>query len=546
MGNSKFSISAPILLAVGLAAGVLLGATMINQGNTHQAVVNSVIKFREVISNIEKSYVDDVDSENLVDDAITKMLENLDPHSIYIPKKDVELTNADLRGEFEGIGIEFNIIRDTIIVVAPITGGPSEEIGIKSGDKIIEVDGENVAGIGITIRGVIDRLRGPKGSEVNIGILNSGSKDLDYFKIIRDKIPQYSVDVGYMINDHIGYIKISRFSSTTYDEFRKELEDLKAQGMEKLILDLQGNPGGYMDRAVNVADEFIAGDKLIVSQDGRVKRYNAEYRAYKKGLFEEGPLIVMINEGSASGSEIVAGALQDHDRALIVGRRSFGKGLVQMPISLSDGSELRLTISRYYTPSGRSIQKPYNGDMNNYQADRMMRYEHGEFFSEDSIKVNDSLIYKTSKGRIVYGGGGIMPDYFVPLDTTYDSHYLTELIYSNVIREYTLNYFNENRERLEKMSLDNFSNDFEVSEAMLGDLVSLGNQFDISFDQAQFNKSKPMIKNRIKAYIARSVWNNKGWYKIANEFNVTFQEALNHFDIAEHLASAENLLNKKY
>ncbi len=546
MGNSKFSITAPILLAVGLAAGVLLGATMINQGNTNQAIVNSVMKFKEVMSSIEKSYVDDVDSEVLVNDAITKMLEKLDPHSIYIPKRDVELTNADLRGEFEGIGIEFNIIRDTIIVVSPITGGPSEEIGIKSGDKIVEVDGENVAGIGITIRGVIDRLRGPKGSEVTVGILRRKSKELDHFKIIRDKIPQFSVDVGYMVNDHIGYIKISRFSSTTYDEFRKELEELKAQGLEKLILDLQGNPGGYMDRAVNVADEFIDGDKLIVSQDGRVKRYNAEFRAYKKGLFEEGPLIVLINEGSASGSEIVAGALQDHDRALIVGRRSFGKGLVQMPIPLSDGSELRLTISRYYTPSGRSIQKPYNGDMDNYQADHTQRYEHGEFFNEDSITVNDSLIYKTSKGRIVYGGGGIMPDYFVPLDTSYDSPFMTELVYNNVIREYTLNYFNENRESLEKMSLESFSNDFEVTGPMLQELLNLAGQFNISFDQAQFDKSKPLIKNRIKAYIARSVWNNKGWYKIANEFNETFQEALNQFDKATHLAGAGSLVNKKY
>lgn len=546
MGNTKFNISAPILVAIGLAAGVLLGATMINQGATDHEIVSSVVKFREVISNIEKSYVDDVESEELVDDAIAKMLEKLDPHSIYIPKSEVELTNADLRGEFEGIGIEFNIIRDTIIVVSPITGGPSEGAGIRSGDKIIKVDGENVAGIGINIRGVIDRLRGPKGSEVRIGILRKKNSELEEFNITRDKIPQYSVDVGYMVNDHVGYIKISRFSATTYDEFKKELENLKAQGMEKLILDLQGNPGGYMDRAVNVADEFIEGDKLIVSQDGRVKRYNAEYRAFKKGLFEEGPLIVLINEGSASGSEIVAGALQDHDRALIVGRRSFGKGLVQMPIPLLDGSELRLTISRYYTPSGRSIQKPYNGNMDTYHADRMQRYEHGEFFSEDSIVVNDSLIYKTSKGRTVYGGGGIVPDYFVPLDTSYDSQYMTELIYNNVIREYTLEFYNENRESLEKMGLEVFSEEFSVTEAMLHDLITLGKKVNVSFDREAFEKSKPLIINRIKAYIARSAWNNTGWYKLANEYNETFREALNHFDKAEHLASTESLVNEKY
>jgi len=546
MGNSKFQVRAPILVAIGLAAGILLGATMINQGKTKNLIISSVIKFREVISNIDKSYVDDVETNDLVDDAIVKMLEKLDPHSIYIPKSDVALTNADLKGEFEGIGIEFNIIKDTIIVVAPINGGPSEEAGLKSGDKIIEVDGENVAGIGITIRGVIDRLRGPKGSEVTVGILRLNRENLIDFKIIRDKIPQYSVDVGYMVNDEIGYIKISRFSATTYDEFKKELEDLRSQGLQKLILDMQGNPGGYMDRAVNVADEFIAGDKLIVSQDGRAKRYNAEYRAYKKGLFEDGPLIVLIDEGSASGSEIVAGALQDHDRALIVGRRSFGKGLVQMPIPLSDGSELRLTISRYYTPSGRSIQKPYNGNKESYHADRMHRFENGEYFSEDSISINDSLIYKTSKGRIVYGGGGIMPDYFVPLDTTYDSPYLSQLMYNNVIREFTLNYYNENRTELDNMNLENFNNYFVVTDRMLDQMLKLANDVNIAYNEEDFEKSKPLLKNRIKAYIARSAWNNIGWYKVANEYNEIFQEALNHFEKAEHLARTESLVNKKY
>ncbi len=546
MGNSKFQIRAPILVAIGMAAGILLGATLINQGTTNNLIISSVIKFREVISNIDKSYVDDVETNDLVDDAIVKMLEKLDPHSIYIPRSEVALTNADLKGEFDGIGIEFNIIKDTIIVIAPINGGPSEDAGLKSGDKIIKVDGKNVAGIGITIRGVIDRLRGPKGSEVTVGILRLNRETLINFKIIRDKIPQYSVDVGYMINDEIGYIKISRFSATTYDEFKNELENLKSQGLQKLILDMQGNPGGYMDRAVNVADEFISGDKLIVSQDGRAKRYNAEYRAYKKGLFEDGPLIVLIDEGSASGSEIVAGSLQDHDRALIVGRRSFGKGLVQMPIPLTDGSELRLTISRYYTPSGRSIQKPYNGNKDYYHADRMHRFENGEYFNEDSVSINDSIIYKTSKGRVVYGGGGIMPDYFVPLDTTYDSPYLSQLLINNVIREFTLNYYNKNRQNLESMSLDDFNNDFFVSDQMLNQLLILAKQANIDYHKEDFEKSKPLIKNRIKAYIARSAWNNTGWYKVANEFNEIFREALNHFEKAEHLAQTESLINKKY
>lgn len=544
MSNSKFQVRAPILVAVGLAIGIFLGATMLNNNGSNNVVITSVKKFREVMSNIENSYVDEVDEEVLVDDAINKMLENLDPHSIYIPKKDVELTNADLRGQFDGIGIEFNIIKDTIIVISPLVGGPSEAVGIKSGDKIVKVDDELVAGIGITIRDVVSKLRGPKGTEVVVSMLRKGESSLLDFTIKRDKIPQYSVDAGYMVNDEIGYIKITRFSSTTYDEFREKMTELTSQGMKKLILDLQGNPGGYMDRAVNVTDEFISGDKLIVTQDGRVKRYNAEFRAYRKGLFEEGPLIVLINEGSASGSEIVAGALQDHDRALIVGRRSFGKGLVQMPIPLTDGSELRLTISRYYTPSGRCIQKPYDGDeRESYHLDRMERYQNGEYFNEDSIKLADSLRYLTAKGRYVYAGGGIMPDHFVPLDTMKDSHYLSKLLYNSVLREYTLNYYNENMSELENMTLSDFQNNFKVSQKMMSTLLAAAEESGIEFNEEQYNLSKPLIINRIKSYIARSVWNNEGWYRISNEYNEVYNTALNLFDQAEHLASAEYLTN---
>jgi carboxyl-terminal processing protease len=541
MGNKKFDIRAPFLIAIGIAAGILIGATLINQNTSSKIIVSSVTKFREIISNIEHSYVDEVNAEDLVDGAILEMLDKLDPHSVYIPQKDVEFTNADLRGEFEGIGIEFNIIKDTILVVAPLIGGPSEAVGLKSGDKIIKVDGELVAGIGITIRDVVNALRGPKGTEVVVSILRNKETELIDFNIIRDKIPQYSVDAAYMINDEIGYIKIIRFASTTYEEFREKMVELTAQGMTKLILDLQQNPGGYMERAVDVADEFISGDKLIVSQDGRVKRYNAEFRAYRKGLFEENPVIVLIDEGSASGSEIVAGALQDHDRALIVGRRSFGKGLVQMPIPLSDGSELRLTISRYYTPSGRCIQKPYADGKDSYHADRINRFENGEYFSEDSIEFADTLKYNTAKGRIVYGGGGIMPDHFVPLDTSYNSAYLSHLRYRNVIREFTLNYYNEHSKELEAMSLSEFKNNFRVTDKMLKELVRLGESADIEYNEEQYLASKPLIINQIKSFIARSVWNNEGWYRLANEYNEIFQQALKQFDEAEHLASAEDL-----
>jgi carboxyl-terminal processing protease len=549
MGNTKFDIRAPLLIAIGLAVGILIGVFLINQTTSSKIIVSSVTKFREIISNIESSYVDEVDAEDLevdaedlVNGAILDMLDQLDPHSIYIPKKDVEITNADLRGEFEGIGIEFNIIKDTIIVVAPLVGGPSEAVGLKSGDKIIKVDGETVAGIGITIRDVVNALRGPKGTEVIVSIMRKNKQEFLDFNIIRDKIPQYSVDAAYMIDEEIGYIKVTRFASTTYEEFRVKMVELNSKGMTKLILDLQGNPGGYMERAVDLADEFISGDKLIVSQDGRVKRYNAEFRAYRKGLFEENPVIVLIDEGSASGSEIVAGALQDHDRALIVGRRSFGKGLVQMPIPLSDGSELRLTISRYYTPSGRCIQKPYMDGKDSYRADRMNRYENGEYFTQDSIEFNDSLKYNTAKGRIVYGGGGIMPDHFVPLDTTYNTAYLSHLLYNNVLREFTLNYYNENSEKLEAMSLSDFQNSFTVTDKMMNELIHLGENAGIAYDEEDYIASKPLIINRIKSFIARSVWNNEGWYRIANEYNEVYKEALKQFDQAEHLASAETLM----
>lgn len=541
MGNKKFDVRAPLLIAVGLAMGILIGAYLINQNNSNKIIVNSVTKFREIISNIENSYVDEVNSEDLVDEAILDMLEKLDPHSVYIPKRDVELTNADLRGEFEGIGIEFNIIKDTILVVAPLIGGPSEAVGLRSGDKIVKVDGETVAGTGITIRDVVNALRGPKGTEVVVSIKRKNIKELMDFTIIRDKIPQYSIDAAYMINDEIGYIKVIRFASTTYEEFREKMTELTEAGMKKLILDLQGNPGGYMERAVDIADEFIPGDKLIVSQDGRVKRYNAQFRAYRKGLFEENPVIVLIDEGSASGSEIVAGALQDHDRALIVGRRSFGKGLVQMPIPLSDGSELRLTISRYYTPSGRCIQKPYTEGKDTYHADRMNRYANGEYFNEDSIEFIDTLKYNTAKGRVVYGGGGIMPDHFVPLDTTLNTAYLSHLLYKNAIREFTLNYSNEHREELEAMSLAEFQNNFKVTDSMLKELIRIGESVDVTYNEQEYLTSKPLIINRVKSFIARSVWNNEGWYKIANEYNEIFQEALTQFDQAEHLANATDL-----
>lgn len=536
--NSKFQIRLPLILAIGISAGILIGATMAEPDNPVNNFLDSVTKFREVLTHVENSYVDEINPDELVEVAITSMLQDLDPHSSYIPKEDLDLVNSQLQGNFEGIGIQFDIIRDTIHVVTPLSGGPSEKLGIRAGDKIIKVDGENVAGIGITNRGVMDRLRGPKDSKVKVTIKRRNASQLLEFVIVRDKIPQYSVDVGYMVNDEIGYIKINRFSATTYEEFKEALTKLKKKGMTKLLLDLQSNPGGYMNAAVNIADEFISGNKLIVSQSSKEPRYNAKQEARRKGLFEKGPVVVLVNEGSASASEIVAGALQDNDRALVVGRRTFGKGLVQMPIPLSDGAELRLTIARYYTPSGRSIQKPYGEDYD-YTNDITNRYNHGEFFHVDSIKLNDSLKYKTTKGRTVYGGGGIMPDYFVPFDTSMVTDYYGKLFSQNAVREFTLKYFENNRATLNAMSFEEYRKNFNVTDKMLNEIVRIGKEVGVEYNKSEFNQSKDLLKLMVKAQIARSVWEEEGFYPIFNQTDEVFKQALNLFDEAEQLAFAD-------
>lgn len=494
-------------------------------------------KFRQVLTHIENDYVDEVDSEELVESAITNMLEELDPHTSYIPAKELELIQSRLEGNYEGIGVEFNIFKDTIHVVSPLSGGPSEKLGIRAGDKIIKVDGENVAGVGMTNQRVVEMLRGPGGSEVTVSIKREGEDELIDFTIERDVIPQYSVDVSYMVDDEIGYIKIARFANSTYLEFKEALLKLKDQGMKKLVIDLTGNPGGYLNRAVQIADEVLAGRQMIVYTDGKEKRYAEEHYSGEKGDFEKGPLVIMMDEGSASASEIVAGAVQDHDRGLIVGRRSFGKGLVQLPIDLNDGSELRLTISRYYTPSGRSIQKTYkSGSLDEYYMEAYKRFENGEVYSSDSIKFNDSLIYKTDKGRVVYGGGGITPDYFVPLDTTQNTRYLNRLFNTNSLQEYTVKYAQENRDQLAEMGFETFRGSFDVTDKMLDELVAVATDNGLKFNEKEFNRSKKLLKQLIKAYIARGIWDNEGFYPIFNQQDEIFQQAIQLMDEADKIA----------
>ncbi|HNP95189.1 MAG TPA: S41 family peptidase [Cyclobacteriaceae bacterium] len=526
--NSKYQIRLPLILCIGLAGGVLIGAS-INSKTATDDIGGDVQKFREVLSLIKTEYVDETKTDELVDDAISHMLAKLDPHSAYIPAREREEANEDLRGNFEGIGIEFNIFQDTLVVVAALSGGPSEAVGVRTGDRIVKVDGENIAGIGLRNSEVTKRLKGPKGTEVKIEVVRANVEEPIQFSIIRDKIPQFSVDASYMIDSEIGYIKVSRFSQTTYSEFRQAMDKLKEEGMKKLILDLQGNPGGYMNQAIDLADDFLPAGEKIVFTNGKDTRYNSDALSTNRGEFEKGDLIVLINEGSASASEIVAGALQDNDRALIVGRRSYGKGLVQSPFDLDDGSELRLTISRYYTPSGRSIQKPY-GDGQEYARDIMKRYKHGEFFHADSIKFNDSLKYLTLNGRTVYGGGGIMPDYFVPLDTTLNSPYLNALFNSNSFQEYAFNYALENKENLEKMEFHEFQHNFKVSRSMYNDLAKVGERNNVKPDLADLEKNKAVFETFLKANIARRIWGSESFYPIFNETNEILQQAIQLFD----------------
>ena len=535
--NTKQQIRLPIILALAISAGIWIGATFAEPKTDRNDLKAAIYKLQEIITYINRDYVDSVNTNELVEYGIEKMLEKLDPHSSYIPAKDASLAKSQLDGEFDGIGVEFGIIRDTIYVVAPLSGGPSEKLGIQAGDQIISVDGKTVAGIGITNRDVFDLLRGPRGSQVKVEIKRKNQKELIPYEITRNKIPQYSINASYMVDKEIGYIKVTRFAATTHEEFRKAVKELKDQGMTKLMLDLQSNPGGYMGAAINMADEILGENSLIVSQKGKMSRYNQKAYAIKPGLFEDGTVIVLINEGSASASEIVAGALQDNDRGLIVGRRSFGKGLVQMPIDLSDGAELRLTIARYYTPSGRSIQKPY-GNGQDYNSDWSARFEHGEFFSADSVKFSDDQKHQTKAGRTVYGGGGIMPDYFVPLDTTMSSAYVNRLFNSDSAREFILDYLDKNKKKFNDMSFEDYYNKFTVTEDMLQALIKTGERNKVKFDEKDYRKSKDYLKILIKAHMGRNIYDDNAFYRVINDINEVYLQALKLFGEAEKLAFA--------
>lgn len=542
--NDRWTVRLPILLSITLAAGMLLGATFFGGGKGVTDVARGYTKFKEVLQLIDNNYVDTVNTDALVDYSITKMLEKLDPHTYYFNPKDAIAARSQLESGFDGIGIEFNLYKDTVYVVTPLVGGPSEAAGIQGGDKILKVNNEVFTGKSVDNAFIFSKLRGPRGSDVKIEVLRRGVPKPLAFQLRRDRIPTYSVDASYIIDKEIGYVKVTRFSESTYDEFKNSLSNLKAQGMKKLVLDLRGNPGGYMDRATNMVDELISGDKMIVYTDGKDDRYDRQTRAKNAGMFENGSVIVLIDEGSASASEIVAGALQDHDRALIVGRRSFGKGLVQMPVNLSDGSELRLTISRYYTPSGRSIQKPYTmGDGETYEKDLKNRFSHGELFVADSIKNNPKLQFRTDGGRTVYGGGGITPDVFVPRDTSMMTPYLYELFAKNIVRDYALNYVGQNKKQFEKLSFPEFLKGYAATDADLNEIVKNATADGIKFNEKEYNRSKPYISTYLKATIGRYAYQkrekgglNNEFYQVMSTLDEGLQKALTLFDEAEKLA----------
>lgn len=501
-------------------------------------------KLEALLYQIDHMYVDSVNDKKLVDKAIVSMLEELDPHSIYIPKEELDEVNEPLKGNFEGIGIQFNIIRDTIYVVDAIVGGPSERLGIRAGDRIVRIDSENVAGVGFKNADVMTRLRGKKGTKVNVSVARQGVAEPLDFTITRDKIPIYSVEAAYMASPTVGYIKVSRFSATTMKEFREKLDQLKKSGMQDLILDLQGNGGGYLRTAIEMADEFLPDKKLIVYTQGRATPREDTY-ATSEGRFEKGRLVVMVDEGSASASEIVTGAMQDWDRALVVGRRSFGKGLVQRPVMLPDGSAVRLTVSRYYTPSGRCIQKSYANGLEAYQRDRSDRLRHGELTNADSIHLQDTVRFYTMNKRVVYGGGGILPDVFVPIDTTLSSEYFGQLVRKGVLNTFAITYVDAHRDEMLKRykSVEQFRKEFKVDAPVINALTAQAEKDGVKPDQEGLDKARELIDLRLKALIARDVWDTSAYWQVINDDNPvdrSFQRALEvlHDDTFQRLGLA--------
>ncbi len=515
--NAFLPIILSLVLILGIWLGYFLNNRIRNASVFSQQQGSGNEKINSLLDYIEYQYVDTINKKELVEKTVTSLLESLDPHSAYIPASDFSAVNEPLEGNFDGIGVEFNIFKDTIRIINTIEGGPSEKTGILDGDKFINIEGKKAAGVGITNKEVFEKLRGPRGSTVNVSIMRAGIKDLLNFKITRDAIPLYSLDAYYMVNPSVGYIKISKFAATTYDEYLKAFNALSKQGMKKLILDLRGNPGGYLNAAVDISDEFLANGLQIVYTQGKANPKKI-FKATERGSFEKNGLAILIDEGSASASEIVAGAIQDNDRGIIVGRRSFGKGLVQDQMQLPDGSAIRLTIARYYTPTGRCIQKPYTDDKDEYYNEEYDRYDHGELLNIDSIKLDKKQAFKTPEGKTVYGGGGIMPDVFVPIDTSKTNSVLNKLFYAGVVNTFAFEYSDNNRARLKSYgSAKNFIAQFQVTQAILDEFFTYCEKLKTKIDPAAKARAGVALKPYLKALIGRDIFDRDAYYPIINE-----------------------------
>ena len=517
----------PVLLALALIIGIFLGNSL-NTGSNQRLQnfnLSKSNKLSTIVDLIANAYVDSISTSRLVEDAIPGLLKNLDPHTTYIPAKDMEEVTEEMTGNFSGIGVQFSIQNDTVMVVDVVSGGPSSQLGILPGDRIVTVNDSVIAGVHINNEKVMSLLRGEKGTQVDIGIKRRGIGELIDYEIIRGDIPIYSVDVSYMIDEQTGYIKVSRFGERTYEEFMDGLKKLDNQGMQRVIVDLRGNPGGYLGAVIRMVNEFLEGSEPILYTEGN-SQPRKTYNASEKGNSINKDIVVLIDEFSASASEIFAGAIQDNDRGWIVGRRSFGKGLVQEQIPLMDGSALRLTVSRYYTPSGRCIQKSYENGNDEYYHDIMNRMVHGEFQVADSIHMPDSLRYKTLYGRTVYGGGGIMPDVFVPADTTGYSDYFSKLIQKRLIYTYAFDYADQHRKALNKLKSGAEFNDYLSEKNILNDFINFAARQGVPKETEALRISGKIIETQLKAYIARNIIGEEGFYPIIKDIDNTLLKAI--------------------
>ena len=532
----------PFLLAICLIAGIAIGTFYANHfsGNKLGIINTSSNKLNALLRIIDDQYVDTVNISDLVEEAMPQILSELDPHSSYIPAKDLEAVTADLKGSFSGIGIQFTIQNDTIHVNSVIQGGPSEKVGLMAGDRIVEVDDSAFVGKIVTNEEAMKRLKGEKGSKVKLGVYRPEEKELLHFTVVRGNIPVKSIDAAYMINEQVGYVKVNKFGETTYPELLIALAKLAQKNCEGLIIDLRGNTGGYMAAAIQMVNEFLPNNRLIVYTQGR-KSPREDYNSNGTGSNQKMPLVVLVDEGSASASEIFAGAIQDNDRGTIIGRRSFGKGLVQQPIEFSDGSAIRLTIARYYTPSGRCIQKPYEkGKESEYELDLLTRYEHGEFFSADSIKQNETEVYHTRLGRPVYGGGGIMPDIFVPQDTTGMTSYFRMAANRGLIIRYTFEYTDQNRSTLQKYDTPEKMEEYLKKQNLLNTFAAWAEKKGLKRRNNLMAKSRQLFEISLYGNIIYNMLGMEAYVEFLNETDKTVLKAVEILEKGESFPQAPN------